>query len=304
MNNIQHQLAVKNAVQSKFKNNSGLASTRKPNYPSSAEREFERLINKYMKIYKRTLKKHLPYIMQICKQSRNDSMNFDDNDGFDEKLSNEFIEINKELEQALNEFGLDEFVMKVGNMTKSTSLKEWKKCVKNTLGIDILDDYYKGDFYAQQLRLWVENNVSYIKSIPNDSLFEMKTVILDSYKTGKPLKAIQQDIQDRFDVSKNKAKALAKDQIGTLTAEIAKEQQKDAGCNKYIWSSSKDGRVRECHEELDGEVISWDEPPEMWYETKNGIVFTGRRCHPGEDYGCRCVAIPYFEIDTLNIPMK
>ena len=47
-------------------------------------------------------------------------------------------------------------------------------------------------------------------------------------------------------------------------------------------------------------MFSYDDPPEMWYMTKHGIVYTGRRCNPGEDYGCRCVALPIFDEDEIE----
>lgn len=47
----------------------------------------------------------------------------------------------------------------------------------------------------------------------------------------------------------------------------------------YVWRTRGDGRVRASHAANNGRVFSWDYPPA-----------TG---HPGEDYGCRCVAEPY-----------
>ena len=305
MNNIQHQLAVQEAVKEKFKGSTTLKCRTKPKYPSSAEREFQRVTNAFMKMVYTTLKAHLPAIIKAYQNKSYGDSRFDDITDIKGRIDDEFHDIGRELEKLISEFGLERFLEKVGGMAKNTSLREWKKAVKQTLGIDLLDDYYKGDFYALQLRKWVEENVSKIKSIPNESLAEMKDVILDGYLNGKSVKTIQREIQDRYNVSKSKALAIARDQIGTLNALITKTQQKDAGCNKYRWSSSGDSRVRDCHRELNKKVFSWDDPPEMWYiSKKNGKVFTGRKCHPGEDYGCRCVAIPEFEIDSLNVPMK
>ncbi|MGC6511155.1 MAG: phage minor head protein [Parvibaculales bacterium] len=47
----------------------------------------------------------------------------------------------------------------------------------------------------------------------------------------------------------------------------------------YIWRTRRDSRVRPSHAENDGKVFAWNNPPP-----------TG---HPGEDYGCRCIAEPY-----------
>ena len=168
----------------------------------------------------------------------------------------------------------------------------------------IVDDYYKGEIYDEAIRRWISENILKIKSLPTETLGNMRQIILDSYLKGKSIRDIQKDIQEEYNVSKRYAQLLARDQIATLNAQITKLQQQDAGCRKYKWSTSHDSRVRDCHRSLNGKTFSWDDPPEMWYETKSGRVYTGRHCHPGEDYCCRCVAIPVFDLDTVNVPMK
>lgn len=47
----------------------------------------------------------------------------------------------------------------------------------------------------------------------------------------------------------------------------------------YIWRSRRDRHTRPTHRARDGQVFSWDNPPDGG--------------HPGEDYNCRCRAEPY-----------
>jgi SPP1 gp7 family putative phage head morphogenesis protein len=190
-------------------------------------------------------------------------------------------------------------------MAKGTSLREWKRAVKQTLGIDLFDDYYKGEFYEEALRKWIDDNILKIKTIPTQTLGSMREIILKGFSNGETIRTITQAIQDEYNISKSRAQMLARDQLSTLNSQITQLQQKDAGCNKYKWSTSKDSRVRDCHRSFHGKVFSWDEPPEIWYVTKkSGKIYTGRRCHPGEDYCCRCVAIPVFDLETIDVPIK
>lgn len=304
MNNIQHQLAVKQALQSRFKGQGTIDSKVKPLYPMSPEREAVRIANAYMKLVHQSIKKHLPNILAAYKRGLEAGTRHDDDLDFQQEVRQEILRIHEELEQALAKYGVQKFLETVANMGMTVSTREWKRIVRQTFGIDLMNDYYSGEFYAEILRKWVDEHVQKISTIPNQALDDMRDVIYEGYRNGKTIRDITKDIQESYNVSKSKAKMLARDQIASLNAAITKHQQTDAGVSRYVWSTSGDSRVRDCHKALDGKVFSWDDPPEMWYDTKGrGRVYTGRRCHPGEDYCCRCVAIPKFDIDTLDIPM-
>ena len=47
----------------------------------------------------------------------------------------------------------------------------------------------------------------------------------------------------------------------------------------YLWRTRRDAKVRSSYAERDGQIFSWEDPPEGG--------------HPGEDHGCRCTAEPY-----------
>lgn len=304
MNNTQHQEMVKKAVRGRFLGHQTITSKAIPLYPKTAEREFRRITGTYMKLLNEELKKKLPAMMAEYRRERHGDSRFDDNQDLDAKLRLLLQDVATALEKRIAEYGLDQKVEQIAKMTKNVSIREWKRAVKETLGIDLLDDYYKGEFYEEAIRRWIAENVLLIKSIPSETLGEMRQIILGSYIKGSSIRDIQKAIQEQYDTSRRKAQLLARDQVATLNAQLTKMQQQDAGCKKYRWSDSRDGRVRDCHRELNGKVFSWDDPPEMWYETKKGRVYTGRRCHPGEDNCCRCVAIPVFDRDSIDVPMK
>lgn len=47
------------------------------------------------------------------------------------------------------------------------------------------------------MKKWVEDNVALIKTIPQDTLGEMREMILDGYRNGRPTK----DTAKRFSIS-------------------------------------------------------------------------------------------------------
>jgi SPP1 gp7 family putative phage head morphogenesis protein len=79
---------------------------------------------------------------------------------------------------------------------------------------------------------------------------------------------------------------IARDQTLKLNSAITKDRHIAAGISEYTWSTSLDDRVRPEHEALEGTKHSWDAPPEPG--------------HPGEDFQCRCVAIPVIDEDLLE----
>lgn len=70
------------------------------------------------------------------------------------------------------------------------------------MGIDLLDDYYKGEIYDEAIRRWISENILKIKSLPTETLGNMRQIILDSYLKGKSIRDIQKDIQEEYNVSK------------------------------------------------------------------------------------------------------
>lgn len=295
MNNPAHRQAVQEAARAAFRGNKRRICKTKPIYPQSVEREFQRLTDAYMKLLKAELQKHLPEIRAAAQAEttqRHDGIN--DLIALIQQL---FVEMGTELEKSIAAFELRRKVERMAHMTRKLSVREWKRAVHAVLGIDIFEDYYMGEFYQDTITRWVEANVNLISTIPKNTLGEMENIILDGFRNGRPTKSIMKEIQKIYSVSKGHARLIARDQIAKLNGELSRQQQLDAGVKEYIWSDSRDARVRDSHRSLNGKRFSWNDPPVV-------DIKRGRRCHPGQDYQCRCAALPVFDIDTLDLPIS
>lgn len=282
-----------------------------PKFPSSAEREYIRVANQYMSIEKQVLMKYMPELKRIinegtpdfnsdARNSKKDNQKhrrlarFEEVDNTIRRLQLLFESIDKELAAAYGLYGLKRQLERIANLDTKLSIAEWKKTVRKTFGLNLLDDYYSGDIYKDLIEQWISANVDLISTIPKESLGKIKEQVYQNYMDGKPSTNIVKDLQEQYGIDKRHAKLIARDQTAKLNSEITQHQQKDAGVSRYKWSTSLDERVRDSHADLEGKIFSWDDPPET-----DG----GRRCNPGEDYQCRCCAIPVFDIDDLDLPV-
>lgn len=297
MNDEFRKQALQKQVESKFKGKQTLQSWVKPIYPEGAERELQRISWAYLRLVNEVVKKYMPAIRKAAAAERENNRRKDDAGDLMQAIQKSFQSMGEELERKTSSFGLRKKLEDLANLTRKLSIQEWKRTVHETLGLDIMDDYYLGEFYRQALQEWIDQNVSLIKSIPQEALSEMHSIVSQGFKTGATLTSIEKEIRNTYHVKRSSAKLLARDQIAKLNGQLTKQQQTDAGVNEYIWSTSGDSRVRETHKKLDGKKFRWDDPPVV---TPPGKPV--RRCHPGEDYQCRCVALPVFDISTVDVP--
>lgn len=137
---------------------------------------------------------------------------------------------------------------------------------------------------GRKIDVWRAANVKKIKSIGGEALKRVAGKLEEAESKGWHRDRLRKEIQAVADVSRSKADLLARDQVLKLNGQITEARQTQAGIVEYTWSSSGDERVRPWHDDLDGTVQRWDDPP-----VTNDA---GDRNAPGGDYQCRCVAIP------------
>lgn len=163
-----------------------------------------------------------------------------------------------------------------------------KRETRRVLGVDVLQT----EPYLQPLvNDWVSENVALVRSVAEQGLGDLEKTILRMVRDGESTRAVRKELVEAFDLSKNRAKLLARDQVSKLNGQLTEERQTRLGVTEYIWHTVEDQRVRPDHDKLDDKRFKWASPPVT--------VRTGRRSgernNPGGDIQCRCWAEPVLD---------
>lgn len=139
---------------------------------------------------------------------------------------------------------------------------------------------------------YTDNIEEYVSDWSKDQVLRLKQKVQENVIQGYRAENLIKDIIAERGVSYRKAKFLAKQETSLMVSKYRQIRYEEVGINNYQWSTSRDNRVRHDHRELNGKVFSFSQPP---------IVdkHTGKRANPGEDYNCRCVAIPIIKTAEL-----
>lgn len=155
--------------------------------------------------------------------------------------------------------------------------------IKASVSVDISGALTMGGPIQAAVAEATAANVGLIKSIPTEYLEKVGKSVTDNFVEGIRWEDLAKDIERVGDVTESRAKLIARDQTSKMNGAFNEVRQTSLGIDQYIWQTSGDERVREEHAANDGQMFAWNDPPA-----------TG---HPGEDIQCRCVAIPYFDLD-------
>lgn len=162
-----------------------------------------------------------------------------------------------------------------------------------SFGINI---YAGNQAVSDYLDATVKDNVRLIKSIPDQYLTQVESIVLGNMRAGMRPSAINKQLQDQFGVTERRARVISRDQTSKAANGLAKKMMQSAGFEYYEWITSEDERVRSRHRKISDKVTAygkgiyrWDDPP---------LSDKGEPISPGTDYSCRCIARPVLESEV------
>lgn len=142
---------------------------------------------------------------------------------------------------------------------------------------------------------WQTNMRRYVKDFSEEQIKKLRKDVEINVLAGNRYESLISKIQDSYSTSHSKAKFLARQETSLMMATFKKTRYEQAGINQYKWRSvvgSAKHPVRPQHKHLaeksdKGTLYKWSEPPNTAEPNE-----PARHNNPGEDYNCRCYAIP------------
>ncbi len=285
-----------------------IASKYNVKYPISAERKYRELVQEVMEAVKKGAAYTLGAIRQLidrsdrevgeegmserrAKRKRRRQRINDLSDDLEE-LEALFLSMEISVTACVDSGNVLNGVRQLAESIGYLSSMEWERAVKETLGIGPPERSYYDQLHAAAMEDWVKDNVKWLSDMPNDTITELKSIVYSGYIDGKTSDEIADEFDQGLTSALKRNSALVINRVANINTEITKQKHLDAGIHEYIWWTRLDERVRRSHRRLHGRKFSWDAPPET-----DG----GRHCHPGEDYGCRCTALPHFDLRTIEL---
>lgn len=134
---------------------------------------------------------------------------------------------------------------------------------------------------------YTTNMDKYIKGWVDEEIVKLRKRVKTRAFSGLRYESLAEDIENRYGVSKSKAKFLARQETNLMMSKFRESRYEEAGIKEYKWKcvlGTPAHPVRPWHKRLDGMVFKWNNPPIT--DEK------GNRNHPGEDFNCRCFPLP------------
>lgn len=141
----------------------------------------------------------------------------------------------------------------------------------------------------------VAENVSLIKSIPQQFHRQIEGVVMRSMQTGgNGINDVIKGLERYKGVTSRRARNIARDQVRKITSDCNNYRAQSVGIKKFEWvHSGASKEPRPYHKNvLNGQIFRYDDPPVI-------DPNTGERGLPGRLCNCGCFARPIVDFEDL-----
>lgn len=190
--------------------------------------------------------------------------------------------------ESVQPVGLERIARMIAGRTERHHRLQLDRQIQAALGVSLP---FRDPKLRAQMDHFVAENVALIKDIPTKIIADIEQAITRGVTAGKLHRDLAKDIDRQFGFGAERAKLIARDQVGKFYGQVNAARQKDLGITRFIWRTVHDRRVRgtpggayphakPSHFHRDNITYEYAKPP-------NGEL-------PGEPILCRCYADPDF----------
>lgn len=180
------------------------------------------------------------------------------------------------------------FINRVDNNIKVKTAKKYGKAV-DIQDVPMMQTSKINDIIEAS----VQRNVALIQDIPEKVLYQIEQVITSGMTSGASIDSMTDEIAEKFDIARRRAKNIAKDQASKVNANLNQARQESLGIRAYNWHTEEDDKVRKSHTHRNNKAYAWDKK-DIGKKLADGRIILDPWVddigHPGHDYGCRCGA--------------
>ena len=173
--------------------------------------------------------------------------------------------------------------------TNRYSNNQINEAIKSMVGANAKDFMLKGSAISPEkseiMKALLFNNVSLIKSIPDEYFKQITGAVARSIETGEGVKWLQKQLMSYGAKSERRAELIAQDQTRKAYNDINLRNFQESGITKFEWVHSGGGREpREYHKDvLNGQIfdVATGAPNESGKKPEY--------IYPGQEPYCRCI---------------
>jgi len=137
---------------------------------------------------------------------------------------------------------------------------------------------------GERMRQLMDEQVDLITSLPIDAAKRVHKLTIEALNDGTRASEIAKEIERSGEVTASRARLIARTETSRTITAMTQARAEFIGSTQFVWETSRDSDVRHIHQELQGKVFDWDNPPVAGEN--------GERALPGAIYNCRCWANP------------
>lgn len=248
-------------------------------HPNGIAREYSRELRRVVALTRAAfapLLAALPALLEsAAADRRHDDARTDAGEG--RRIRELVAQAKQTIDQSVTTHAIDQLATKFAQRTATYQRIQLNRQTRAALGADV---FLRDSKLMTVIEGFAAQNVALIKNIPDKIASDIEMLTTRAVQSGTLHGDLAKELAKTFDYGDDRAKLIARDQVGKLYGQINATRQEELGIESFIWRTVEDERVRPEHEVLDGEEFKYSDPPD------EGL--------PGEPILCRCYAEPVF----------